>query len=267
MVVSDVEVSGLRIGYEREGSGPPLVLLHGGFGFDRRSWARQRAALSDRYTVVAWDAPGCGESSDPPPGFGLPDYADCLAGFIDAVGLSRPHVLGISFGGALALQLFDRHPAVPRTLILAGAYAGWAGSLPADEVDRRVARFADDMRRPAEEWIPTYLPGLLTDAAPPDMVEEARSLMSDVRPAANEALLRAMADADLRAVLPRIDVPTLLLYGELDVRSPVEVGRALHDAIPGSRLVLLPGVGHLSSLEGATRFNREVRSFLAAHSG
>jgi len=260
--MSEVEVSGLRIDYEREGIGPPLVLLHGGFGFDSRSWRRQIDALSDEYTVVAWDAPGCGRSSDPPSTFRLPDYADCLARFIETLGLSRPHVLGLSFGGALAIQLFGRHPAVSRTLILAGAYAGWAGSLPPAEVDRRVSRLAADMQRPPDEWIPSYLPGLLTEAAPPEMVEEVKSLMSAVRPAANETMLHAMAEADLTDVLPRVDVPTLLLYGEKDVRSPTEVGRALHHGIPGSRLVILPGIGHLSSVEGAEQFNREVRSFL-----
>lgn len=264
--MSEVEVSGLRIGYERAGNGPALVLLHGGFGFDSRSWRRQIDTLSDEYTVVAWDAPGCGRSADPPMTFRLPDYADCLAGFIVALGLSRPHVLGLSFGGALALQLFDRHPALPRTLILAGAYAGWAGSLPPEEVDERVARLAADMERPPEEWIPSYIPGLLTEAAPPEMVDEVRSLMAGVRPAANEAMLRAMAEADLRDVLPRIAVPTLLLYGDQDVRSPVEVGQALHKRIPGSSLVILQGLGHLSSVEGAERFNREVLSFLEKHS-
>lgn len=260
--MSEVDVSGLRIGYEREGTGPPLVLLHGGFGFDSRSWRRQIDALSDEYTVVAWDAPGCGSSSDPPSTFRLPDYADCLAGFIETLGLSRPHVLGLSFGGALTIQLFGRHPAVPRTLILAGAYAGWAGSLPPDEVDRRVSRLAADMQRPPEEWIPSYLPGLLTKAAPPEMVDEVKSLMSGVRPTANQVMLHAMAEADLSDVLPRIDVPTLLLYGDQDVRSPVEVGRALHESITGSNLVILPGVGHFSSVERAEQFNREVRSFL-----
>jgi pimeloyl-ACP methyl ester carboxylesterase len=260
--MSEVEVSGLRIGYERQGTGPPLVLLHGAFGFDRRSWRRQLDALSDEYSVVAWDAPGCGRSSDPPLTFRLPDYADCLAGLIEALGLSRPHVLGLSFGGALAIQLFGRHPAVPRTLILAGAYAGWAGSLPPDEVDRRVSRLAADMQRPPEEWIPSYLPGLLTEAAPPEMIDEVKSLMSRVRPAANRAMLQGMAEADLRDVLSHIDVPTLLLYGDQDVRSPVEVGQSLHEGIPGSSLVILPGVGHFSSVEGAEQFNREVRSFL-----
>jgi pimeloyl-ACP methyl ester carboxylesterase len=154
---------------------------------------------------------------------------------------------------------------VPRTLVLAGAYAGWAGSLPPDEVDRRIARLAADMQRPPEEWIPSYLPGLLTEAAAPEMADEVRSLMSDVRPGANETILRGMAEADLRDVLPRVDVPTLLLWGEQDVRAPVDVGRTLHDGIPGSSLVILPGVGHLSSVEGAEQFNREVRSFLAAN--
>jgi pimeloyl-ACP methyl ester carboxylesterase len=260
--VGEVEVEGLRIGYEREGTGPPLVLLHGGFGFDRRSWRRQIEALSDGYTVVAWDAPGCGRSSDPPPTFRLPDYADCLAGFVAALGLSQPHVLGLSFGGALALQLFGRHPTVPRSLVLAGAYAGWAGSLPADEVERRMARVAADMQRPPEEWVESYLPGLLTEAAPADLVDEVRSLMSAVRPAANRTMLRAMAEADLRDVLPRVTVPTLLLYGDRDVRSPLEVGRALYDTIPGSQLVVLAGVGHFSSVEAAERFNDEVRRFL-----
>ena len=263
--VPTLEVSGLRIGYEKKGTGPPLLLLHGGFGFDSQSWRQQFEALSDAFTLVAWDAPGCGQSSDPPPTFRMPDYADCLAGFVRAIGLSRPHVLGLSFGGALALQLFDRYPVIPRTLVLAGAYAGWAGSLAADEVDRRLARLAADMQRPQEEWIPTYLAGMLTDAAPAEMVEEAKSLMSGVRPSANRTMLQAMADTDLRQVLPRIDVPTLLLYGDHDVRSPVAVGQSLHNAIPGSRLVVLPGVGHLSSVEGADQFNHEVRSFLEAN--
>lgn len=196
------------------------------------------------------------------PTFRLPDYADCLARFIDELGLVRPNVLGLSFGAALALQLFDRRPQLPRTLVLAGAYAGWAGSLPPDEVERRLARLDADMRRPPEEWIQNYVPGMLTQMAPPDMANEVKRLMSAVRPAANQTMLRAMAEADLRDVLPRVDVPALVVCGDQDVRSPVEVGRALHERIPGSRLVILPNAGHLSNIEAAEPFNGEVLSFL-----
>jgi pimeloyl-ACP methyl ester carboxylesterase len=260
--VQTVEVDGLRIAYRRAGAGPTLVLLHGGFGFDSRSWRRQLADLSDRLTVVAWDAPGCGGSEDPPEWFRLPEYADCLAGFVAALGLPRPHVLGLSFGAAMALQLFDRHPELPRSLVLAGGYAGWAGSLSPEEVQRRLDRLLRESELPPSQWIPDYLPGMLAPTAPPDLAEEVLDLMSGVRPSGNKAMLLGMAEADLRPVLPRIDVPTLLLHGDQDARSPLSVARELHAAIPASRLVVLPGVGHLSNLEGADRFDAEVRAFL-----
>lgn len=136
--MDQIEVKGLRIAYERAGEGPALVLLHGAFGFDSRAWRRQLDALSDEFTVVAWDMPGCGHSSDPPEGFRASDYADCLAGFIGALRLGQPHILGLSFGAVLALGFYRWHPTLPRTLILASAYAGWAGSLPADAVEQRL---------------------------------------------------------------------------------------------------------------------------------
>jgi pimeloyl-ACP methyl ester carboxylesterase len=238
------------------------VLLHGGFGFDSRSWRRQFDSLADQFTVVAWDAPGCGLSGDPPDTFRLPDYADCLARFIETLALERPHVLGLSFGAALALELFRRHPRLPRTLVLAGAYAGWAGSLPPEVVAERLGRVLREADQDPAQWVPTYVAGMLTESAPQAMVEEVTALMGDVHPAGNVTMLRSMAEADLRDVLPRIDVPTLLLYGDGDTRSPVAIGEALHADIPGSTLVVLTGAGHLSNIEGAHRFNREVRAFL-----
>lgn len=263
--MDQVEIAGLRIAYRREGQGLPLVLLHGGFGLDSRSWRRQFDSLSDEFTLVAWDAPGFGQSSDPPPTFRLPDYADCLALFISALGLPSAHLLGLSWGAALALELYRRHPEIPRTLVLAGAYAGWAGSLPPDVVEQRLAQAVRDEQLPPEHWVPNYLPGMVTEAAPHDMVDEIRTLMCDVHPAANLTALRGMAEADLRDVLPRIEVPTLLLYGEADQRSPLPVARELHARIPRSTLVVLPGVGHLVNFEAADRFDHEVRSFLREH--
>ncbi len=239
-------------------------MLHGGFGFDSRSWRRQLDALSDEFTVVAWDAPGFGRASDPPPTFRLPDYADCLAGFISALSLTEPHVLGLSFGAALALELYRRHPEVPATLVLAGAYAGWAGSLPPETVEQRLEQALREEHLPPEGWVPRYVPGMLTEAAPQEMVDEVVALMCEVHPAANVTALRSMAEADLRDVLPRITVPTLLLYGEADKRSPLTVAKDLHAQIPHSALVVLPGVGHLSNFEAADLFNREVREFIRA---
>lgn len=259
--VEQLEVEGLRIAYERAGEGPPLVLLHG-WPLNSREWRRQIEDLSDEFTVVAWDTPGCGRSSDPPGTFRLGDYADRLAAFIDALGLGRPHVAGLSFGGGLALELYRRHPTVPRTLVLASAYAGWAGSLPAEVVEQRLQSSVSEAELSPDEFARHWIPGLLTESASAAMVAEVASILSEFHPAGYRVWGRAFAEADLRDVLPRIDVPTLLLYGDKDVRAPLSVAQDLHSNIPGSKLVVIPGVGHMVDIETPGRFDTEVRSFL-----
>ncbi len=131
-------VDGLEIAYERAGDGPPLVLVHGA-AVDSRMWRPQLESLADEFTVVAWDEPGAGRSSDVPADFTLPDYADRLAALIDALDLGPAHVAGLSWGGTVALELYRRRPELVATLVLADTYAGWKGSLPAAEVQARVA--------------------------------------------------------------------------------------------------------------------------------
>jgi len=257
-----VRIGDLTIAYERAGSGPPLVLLHGGLS-DHREWRAQIDGLADTFTVVAWDAPGCGGSTVPPGSFRMPDYADALARFIAALGLERPHVLGLSWGSTLALQLYGRHPEVPATLLLTGAYAGWAGSLPPEVVAERLESTMRDLRSQAPEGIiRAWLPTLFTERAPSQMIERFVATFSDFEPDGVAVMLHAMAECDLRDVLPTIRVPTLLLYGEEDVRSPLTVAERMHAAIPGSRLVVMPDVGHQSNIEAPERFNAVVRDFL-----
>jgi pimeloyl-ACP methyl ester carboxylesterase len=257
-----IEINGLPIAFERSGTGPALVLLHGGFGFDSRSWRRQIDALSDEFTVVAWDMPGCGRSADPPETFRAPDFADCLADFIGALGLERPHLLGLSFGSALALELYRWHPAIPQSLILASAYAGWAGSLPAEAVEQRKQHVMQALDLPAEQWAREWSPSMLSPSAPTELVDEVVASLAAFHPAGQRVIIRAFGDQDLRDVLSRVAVPTLLLYGDRDVRSPISVGEDLHTRIPGSQFVVLPGVGHVSNVEAPERFNAEVHRFL-----
>lgn len=256
-----VEVSGRTIAFERRGQGPPLVLLHGACG-DSRDWRLQLEGLSDAFTVIAWDAPGCGRSWDPPEDYGLAGYADCLAEFVGVLGLERPHLLGLSFGSGLALELFRRHPGLPRTLVLASAYAGWAGSLGRREAEERRQWGLHSAERPRDEFVDDFCDTLFTPSTPPEVVDETIAVLRDFRPAGLRAMANAFADADLRDFLPEIDVPTLLLYGDADKRSPVAVGEDLHARIPGSKLVVLAGPGHVANIEAPELFNDEVRSFL-----
>jgi pimeloyl-ACP methyl ester carboxylesterase len=256
-----IEVDGLRIAYERAGAGPPLVLLHGYVGDGPTTWRRQIEALSDEFTVVVWDAPGAGRSSDPPESFGMAGYADCLAGFVDRLGLEKPHVGGLSFGGALALELYRRHSAIPIILILASAYAGWAGSLPAHVAKQRLQQALLLANLSPEEFVGVLLPTMFSERTAPESVVEFGASMLAFHPAGFRAMAHASAE-DLREVLPRIKVPTLLMYGDKDVRAPLTVAENLHAAISDSTLVVLPDAGHVCNIEAPEEFNMAVRNFL-----
>jgi pimeloyl-ACP methyl ester carboxylesterase len=93
-----VTVHGLKIACEITGDGPPLVLLHG-FLADSRAWCPQIRGLAGSVMVIAWDTPGCGASSDPPEHWRMTEYVDCLAGFLDELGIGAAHVCGLSWGG------------------------------------------------------------------------------------------------------------------------------------------------------------------------
>jgi pimeloyl-ACP methyl ester carboxylesterase len=256
-----VDTAGLRIAFQRRGQGPCVLLLHGAVS-DSRVWRVQLERLSDAFTVVAWDAPGCGDSSDPPEQFRMAQYAECLGSFLDALGVQQAHVVGHSWGSALALELYRQRPSVVSSLVLVGAYAGWAGSLPPDEVEQRLQLALRVADLASSRFEPASMPGLFSDAMPRDQVDELATIMSEIRPAGTRPMAYALAEADLRDVLPRIDVPTLLLHGEADERSPLSVARALHAAIPGSTLTVMPGLGHECYLESAETFDAEVRGFL-----
>lgn len=256
-----VEIGDLRIAYRSQGAGHPLLLLHGGI-CDSRVFGPQLDDLSDRFRVIAWDAPGCGASSDPPERFRLPDYADVLVAFVEALEIDRPHLLGHSWGSGLCLQVAERHPSVPKSLILAGGYAGWAGSLPPDEVDQRLRRALDVADSLPGGFDPTAVPGLFSDAMPAGRRAELVEIMSGIRPRGTRVMAHAFAEADLRESLGAITVPTLLLHGADDLRSTLDVAEDLHRGIPGSELVVMPGLGHEAFAESAETFDTHVRAFL-----
>jgi pimeloyl-ACP methyl ester carboxylesterase len=262
-----LEVQGLRIAYERAGDGPPVVLLHGYVGDARGTWRHQIEDLSADFTVVAWDGPGAGRSSDPPETFRLPDFADCLAAFVNDLGLERPHVVGLSFGGGLALEFYRRYPTSQASLVLAGAYAGWAGSLPSQIVEERLQQVLQLSDLPSDRFVQAVVPTMFSASVSEQTIRGFSTNISDFHPAGLRVMARSFAEADLRDVLPRIDVPTLLLQGDEDVRAPVQVAEQLHASIPSSKLVILPGVGHVSSVEAPELFTAEVRSFLGSLEG
>ena len=254
-----VQANGLEVAYERAGTGPPLVFVHGAAA-DSRMWQPQLEALADEFTVVAWDEPGAGRSSDVPTSFSLADYARSLAAVVEALGLGPAHVVGLSWGGTVALELYRNRPELVASLVLADTYAGWKGSLPAEEVEARVAGLQYLLSLPADEFNP-QLPGLFAGDPPAEFIPLLEAIAGDTRKESMGTALMVMAEADQRDLLPQITVPTLLIWGELDARSPLSVAHQFDEAIPDAELVVIPGAGHVSNLERPEEFTRAVREF------
>jgi pimeloyl-ACP methyl ester carboxylesterase len=254
--------NGIRIAYERAGSGAPVVLLHG-FIVDRRSWRPQIDDLSRDFDVIAWDAPGCGESSDPPEQFSMETFTGCLHELMDDAGVSSAHLIGLSWGGTLAIEFYRKYPARVLSLVLADTYAGWTGSLGQEAAEQRLARCLRESELPPEQWVPQWAPDAFSSNAPGELVDEFAAIMSDFHPVGFRSMSRAVFP-DFSGSLQSIDVPALLVWGDEDKRSPLSAGEMMRDRIRGSRLVVIPRAGHVSSMEQPQRFNAEVRAFLTA---
>jgi pimeloyl-ACP methyl ester carboxylesterase len=189
------------------------------------------------------------------------DFADCLIELLDHIGVEHGHVVGLSWGGLLAQELYRREPARVLSLVLADTYAGWRGSLGAATAEERLAACTQDSKLPADELVARYLPGMVSSAATRAVRDEVASIMVDFHAAGFRLMAQSLADSDTRDLLRGIKVPTLLVWGEADVRSPLSVACELQALVSGARLVVFPEAGHLSNVEAPVRFNDEVRAF------
>jgi len=250
--VPDATVEGAILHYETAGEGPPLVLLHG-IGSNSRSWRRQLEALSGKFRVIAWDAPGYGRSSDPPDKQIKPSilfYVECVRRLVDSLELKDIFLLGHSAGGVVAQEFYRAYPDYVRALVLADTrnVASQAGL----EERLRSIRTVTSAQLAAER-----APKLLRRNAPAELIQEVESIMSEVRAAGYEFAAIALAESDTRDVIRNLRIPTLLIWGSEDEITPV------WDEVPsGVELKIIPDAGHLCYIEQPEQFNDIVRNFL-----
>ena len=239
----------------RRGSGPTLLLLHG-IGASATAWTKQIDRLADRFACIAPDLPGYGDSPDAESP-GLDAIAADVAALLDD---APAHVLGVSFGALTALALARARPDLVRSLVLADATLGRGGA-PADERARwlrhREALASDLASRSEERAREIAGPG-----AALAVVAEIALHMRRARPAGYLNVARAIAETDARPWLGAIAQPALLLCGEHDRVTGVEVSRTLLAALPDARLEVVAGAGHAPHIEQPDRFASAVAAFL-----
>jgi 3-oxoadipate enol-lactonase len=255
-------VNGFSMAYSDAGQGVPLLFVHG-FPLNRRLWQPQLEGLSGIARVLAPDLRGHGDS-DPVPGpYSMDLFADDLNAFLDALGIQEKIVLcGLSMGGYVAFAFHRKYAYRLRGLILAATRAA------PDSPEARLAR--DQMMALAREQgvsaiAESMLPKMLapqTYSSRPDLVEQARSIMLHTSLEGVLGDLAALKDRpDSTSTLAQITVPTLILHGANDQIIPLKEAQAMQAAIPGSRLVVVDGAGHLPGLENEEVFNEIVTGF------
>ena len=146
---------------------------------------------------------------------------------------------------------------------MADTYSGWKGSLGEEVAEQRLGACLRDSELSPQEFVSAYLPGMFSENPRQEVKDELGKVMSDFHPLGFRLMATALARGDTRELLPEIKVPTLLIWGDADKRSPLSVGHQMRDAIPGSRFEVIAGVGHVSNLENPHRFNEIVLDFIA----
>jgi 3-oxoadipate enol-lactonase len=258
-----------EIRYERTGAGEPLLLIMGMSG-SRLSWGEPfLEELRRDFEIVAYDHRGIGGSSPLEGEVTIAGLADDAVGLLDAVGWESAHVLGISMGGMTAQELVLRHEGRARTLTLGCTYAGGPGSrLTAHEDWQALAEAmqSGDRERALRATWELNVSEAFADHE--DLYaafrEQALAARAPVR--AILAQVQAVGGHDASARLGRIDVPTLVVHGTEDRMLPASNAQLIASAIPGARLELLEGIGHLFFWERPERAAELVRGHaLAAH--
>lgn len=255
--------NGVELRVEDIGAGPPLLCIMG-LGASLETWVAQREAFAARYRVILFDNRGAGGSECPPPPWTVPDMAADAIGVLDALGIARAHVLGVSMGGMIAQEMAIGWPARVDRMVVAVSFARpdplrrafllfrrWARLQGADLVQEGVANLP---------WLVS--PRVLND---PDRLEEILGVVGAMPLMAADAYshqIDAILEHDTLSRLGAVRSPTLVLAADEDVLTPLTLSREIAAAIPGARLEVLPRGNHAVQIEDPEAFNDAVLRFL-----
>ncbi|MDB4889476.1 MAG: putative hydrolase [Gemmatimonadetes bacterium] len=254
---------GLELAYDEVGSGTPLLFIHG-WPHDRSLWAAQLGGLQTQARCIAPDLRGFGDSSVRAP-YSIDQYADDLVALLAMLGVERAVVCGLSMGGYVALSMLRRHRAMLRGLILTSTRATADTSEAREKRMKLIALVGDQgMQALAARQLKAMV-GDTTFSSRPDVLEALRFMMAQAPSEGVVGGLQAMADrVDSTDLLAGIDFPTLVVSGAEDTFTAPDEMRALSDAIPGSRLEVIRGGGHVCPYEKPAAFNHVVGEYLAS---
>jgi len=254
-----------RIALSIAGSGPLVVFLHG-IGGNRAHWDDQVSAFAAEFTACACDARGYGDSDDYRGPLAFADLgADCLR-VLDFLGAERAHLVGLSLGGRIARDLCLRHPERVATLTLCNTHGGF-DDLGPEQADAFLRARQGPLAAGKElrELAPELARAIVGKSAVPGAYQRLVASLAGLRKHVYLKTLEASVLEDRGAPVERIAVPTLVVTSDEDAVYPPVTASALARRIPGARLAVIQGAGHVSNLDQPERFNGVVLAFLREH--
>jgi pimeloyl-ACP methyl ester carboxylesterase len=253
-----------ELSYREKGTGRPLVFFHGMNG-DSRSWSRQYENLSDSFRVIAWDAPGYGES-------GLCEcsadaFADAGLALLRELGVEGATLVGHSMGGIVAARLVSRmtaaRTAVAR-LVLSCSHWGYCEG-PGAPLHQRYAKRIEEMRvMDRTEYGKIRAIAMVPPSSSKELLDFLAAISMDARPEGIANAGRMVQEADNRELLGRLGLPVMVLYSEDDRVAPLETSKQLLAMVPGARATMLKGVGHAPYAEDPASYDRALLEFIGS---
>jgi len=251
------------ISYDQVGKGIPLLFIHG-YPLSRKIWQAQCSDLLDIASILSIDLRGHGETYS----FDLPYTMDLLAEdckrVVDHMGIMEPVVVcGLSMGGYVTFAMYRKYPDMFRGMILTSTRA--AIDTPEGKANRD-ATINNVYTQGIEFIVDGMLPKLispLTLSSHPDLVHSLRNIMLETSVQGVVGVSQAMRDRpDSTPLLPQLHLPVLIVHGADDQIIPLHEAELMHEQIPGSKLIVIPGAGHLLNMEQTDAYNQALRNFL-----
>lgn len=251
---------GARINFRVDGpADAPALLFSNSLGTSVAMWEPQVDELVNRFRIVRYDTRGHGASDVTPPPYSIDQLGNDALAVLDAAGVERAHVCGLSLGGVTAMWLAVHHPRRVGRLVLANT----AGRIGNDDFwQARIAAVEAGGMSGVREMVLDRFFSERFHTAHSDVVERIANGLEATPATGYIGACMALRDADLRADVRAIRSPTLIIAGELDAATPPALSEHLNALMPGSRLTVLSGAGHLSNLEAPEEFSGALAGFL-----
>jgi 3-oxoadipate enol-lactonase len=255
-----VKANGIDINYEIAGSGPWLTLSHS-IASDLHMWDEQMDALTQKYKVLRFDTRGHGASSAPDGAYTLDQLADDVHGLLGALGIKQTHWVGLSMGGMIGQACALKYPGVFQSMVLADTTCHYPAEAQPAWADRIKLAQAQGMTPFVGAMLERWFTEPYRKANPPALARVGNAIRTT--PAAGFiGCCHALPKINVTDRLKEIRCPMLVIVGELDPGTPVAMARQIHEAAPGSELVIIPAAAHLTNVEQPQAFNAALLGFL-----